>query len=497
MNAQVSFLDGELSLIHIPLDLYSSLLQPILQVLLPQRESLWPGNRARLPDDAAPAPDGVLGRDHRHGFLNVSVTPVECSVVCHASWVAAVFEPAIGRLLPREAARRVSVSRDRYVALCVINAGMDAGCRVVDLSSPLALAGIPIFFITTYYSDFILVPSKDRRSVVAALLAGGFEFSSGSDSSFVSPLAARGGGGGGGLQTAPHSRAGSSSSRSGSSGSSGGVGHGRPFKLEPGSPVPHDAEELQARTFDLLRRRRVEPRVDPDLHLIHCSGHETSTRQLAGEISVGLMNRPSLNRLNTGPKGSGGGGLGGGGDGGGGGGGGGGAWFGQNGGGHNSHDYHQHSQQPQQQQQQTHTWADAVDTRLYACLVAALASRPRFLSVTLAQDDPPSLLLDKTLLPLFGDSVMGYTEGDLVPIFLDLAALPFEATGIVSGVAGRVVREMVGEDEAEAARREQALNSPLLPELSYLSTARAGAVILPREQSEKALEILRPLLVKK
>lgn len=479
MNAQVSFLDGELSLIHIPLELYSSLLQPILRVLLPQRESLWPGNRARSSDDAT-APNGVLGPDHRHGFLNVSVTPVECSVVCHASWVAAVFEPAIRQLLPREAARQVSVSRDRYVALCVINAGMDAGSRVVDLSSPLALAGIPIFFITTYYSDFILVPSKDRRSVVAALLASGFEFSSGSDSSFVSPLAAREG-----LQTAAHSRAGSS--RSGSSSS--GVGLERPSKLEPGSPVPHDAEELQARTFDLLRRRRVEPRVDPDLHLIHCSGHETSTRQLAGEISVGLMNRPSLNRLNTGPNGSGGG------DGGGGGGGG--ARFGQNGGSHHGHDYRQYSQQ-QQQQQQTHTWADTVDTRLYACLVAALASRPRFLSVTLAQDDPPSLLLDKTLLPLFGDSVMGYTEGDLVPIFLDLAALPFEATGIVSGVAGRVVREMVREEEeeAEAARQEQALNSPLLPELSYLSTARAGAVILPREQSEKALEILRPLLVK-
>ncbi|KAL8383120.1 hypothetical protein RB595_006738 [Gaeumannomyces hyphopodioides] len=488
MNAQVSFLDGELSLIHIPLELYSSLLQPILQVLLPQRESLWPGNRARSPDDAVAAPDGVLGPDHRHEFLNVSVTPVECSVVCHASWVAAVFEPAIKRLLPREAARQVSVSRDRYVALCVINAGMDAGSRVVDLSSPLALAGIPIFFITTYYSDFILVPSKDRRSVVAALLASGFEFSSGSDSSFVSPLAARGG-----LQTTAHSRAGSSSSRSGSSSS--GVGHERPSRLEPGSPVPHDAEELQARTFDLLRRRRVEPRVDPDLHLIHCSGHETSTRQLAGEISVGLMNRPSLNRLNTGPNGSAGGGPGGGGDGGGGGGGG--ARFGQNGGSHHGHDYRQLSQQQQQQQQQqTHTWADTVDARLYACLVAALASRPRFLSVTLAQDDPPSLLLDKTLLPLFGDSVMGYTEGDLVPIFLDLAALPFEATGIVSGVAGRVVREMVGEEEAEAARQEQALNSPLLPELSYLSTARAGAVILPREQSEKALEILRPLLVK-
>ncbi|KLU90111.1 hypothetical protein MAPG_09076 [Magnaporthiopsis poae ATCC 64411] len=202
------------------------------------------------------------------------------------------------------------------------------------------------------------------------------------------------------------------------------------------------------------------------------------------------MNRPSLNRLNTGPNGSGGGG---------GGGGGGGMRQGQNNGSHHGHDHnHRSYDQQQPQRKQKHTWADTVDTRLYACLVAALASRPRFLSVTLAQDDPPSLLLDKTLLPLFGDSVMGYTEGDLVPIFLDLAALPFEATGIVSGVAGRVVREMVEEEEAEQQQQqEHVLDSPLLPELSYLSTARAGAVILPREQSEKALEILRPLLLVK
>lgn len=33
-------------------------------------------------------------------------------------------------------------------------------------------------------------------------------------------------------------------------------------------------------------------------------------------------------------------------------------------------------------------------------------------------------------------------------------------------------------------------------ELSYLSTARAGAVILPEAQSRRALDILRPLLIK-
>ncbi len=127
------------------------------------------------------------------------------------------------------------------------------------------------------------------------------------------------------------------------------------------------------------------------------------------------------------------------------------------------------------------SWVDTIDTKLYTSLITALVSQPRFLSVTLAQDDEPSLLLDKSLLGIFGDSLVGPTEGNLVPIFLDLVNLPFEATGIVSGVAGKLVQDMEMHESSE---------------LSYLSTARAGAVILPSEQSLRALDILRPLLVK-
>ena len=46
--------------------------------------------------------------------------------------------------------------------------------------------------------------------------------------------------------------------------------------------------------------------------------------------------------------------------------------------------------------------------------------------------------------------------------------------------------EHPNEDDADLA---------LAGELSYLSTARAGVVILPKEQAVKALEVLRPLLV--
>ncbi|KAK5663091.1 hypothetical protein OQA88_6507 [Cercophora sp. LCS_1] len=384
MNAQISFLDGTFSLIHIPLPLYSTFLQPILQVLLPQ---------------APPSCPEGLTVDSQHGFLNISVTPIECSIVCHSSWTKAVIEPAIRRL-PRDVSQTVSVSKDSYAVFSVISAGMDAGSRVVDLTSPLALAGIPIFFITTYYSDFILVPSKDRQSVVKALLARGFEFAEDSETSFKPA---------GGPSSGGHSRGGSQSSD------------------PPSTPPPSNVRELQVRTFDLLRKRNVSPYVEKELRLIHCSGRERSSfgRGYADQ-------RPSLGRSGTGANGS-----------------------------------------------RTRSWVDTVDTKLYTGLIAALVLQPKFLSITLAQDDPPSLLLDRELLSVFGDSLVGPPDGELVPIFLDLDNFPFEATGIVSGVAGRLAEEMRMGESAE---------------LSYLSTARAGAVILSGEQAVSALKVLRTSL---
>lgn len=358
-------------------------MQPILQILLP-------------PSQGTDSPEAELENltlEEKHGFLNISITPIEISIVCSDSWAKNIFDPVI-RSLSRDSAKTVSVSKDSYVVLCVFSAGVDAGSRVVDLTSPLALAGVPIFFITTYYSDFILVPTKDRQSVVAALLARGFECSEGT--SYVAPGALS------------HSRGASQASE------------------PPSTPPPSNVAELQKRTFDLLKKRSVTPYIDGDIHLIHCSGREEPRN------ASGYSHRPHLSRANTG-----------------------------NG--------------------NRISWFDKIDTRLFTCLVAALVSQPRFLSITLTEEDPPSLLVDKTLLNMFGDSLIGDTEADLVPIFLDLVNLPFEATGIVSGVAGKLVQEM---REMESA------------ELSYLSTARAGAVILSSEKANQALEILKPLLTK-
>lgn len=383
------FQDGTFSLIHIPLSLYPVFLQPILQVLLPNGEF-----------DSGKEIEG-LSIDNKHGFLNVSITPVECSVVCHDNWAKKVFEPVIRRL-PRDASKTVTISKDSYLILSVISAGMNAGTGVMELTSPLALAGIPIFFITTYYSDFILVPTKDRQTVVQALLCRGFEFSE-DESAFVSPTV--------------HVRGGSVSSQ------------------PPSTPPPSNVAELQTRTFELLKKRDVVPFIEEGLAVVLCSGKDLEQEQLNH-----FSRRPTPTRRATG---------------------------------HDSNGGHARR-----------SWLDNVDTKLYTSLISVLVLQPRFLSMTLAQEDPPSLLLDKTQLSVFGDSLVGDVEGDLVPIFLDLENLPIEATGIVSGVAGRLVAEM---HMTETGDGEQ---------LSYLSTARAGAVILSYEQSLKALEVMKPLLSK-
>ncbi|KAI0388821.1 hypothetical protein F5Y17DRAFT_451495 [Xylariaceae sp. FL0594] len=274
-----------------------------------------------------------------------------------------------------------------------MNLGIDAGSHMIELTSPLALAGIPILFITTYYSDFILVPQKKKQAVIRALLARNFVC----------------------VEEEPtvmsHSRAQSQSSE------------------PPLTPPPSSVEELQNRTFSLLKRRKVVPYTCEGLALAQCSGRDVS--EILDDYS---SRRPSTSRgVNTN-------------------------------GGHRM------------------SWLDNMDTKLYTSLIAVLAGQPRFLSITLALEDSPSLLVDKSLLLIFGDSLRGDTDGNLVPIFLDLSDLPLEATGIVSGVAGKLVREM------------NMVEMGVSGDLSYLSTARAGAVILSSDQSTKALEVLRPLL---
>lgn len=123
-----------MSLIHIPLPLYPYFVQAILRLLF------------LSDDDDHERHAAEVGRHDRepwaswHRFLNISVTPVECSLVCSRQHAQEIVVPLLNGL--GHFKDHVSISTDDYLAIQVDGDGLDAGRRVVELTSPLALAGM-------------------------------------------------------------------------------------------------------------------------------------------------------------------------------------------------------------------------------------------------------------------------------------------------------------------------------------------------------------------
>jgi hypothetical protein len=235
----------------------------------------------------------------------------------------------------------------------------------------------PIFFITTYFSDYILVPAKSRSTVSRALQQRGFVFEKYSDS-FVTP--------------STHHRHSSSTSSI--------------ISNPPLTPPPTTTlSDLENRTFDTLRKQNVVPQVNKTTKLIVCAGQRSSRKANGGDGSLKLG------------------------------------------------------------------------------LIRCLVSQPQFLSVTLTDTEPPSLLLQQDMLSMFdadADMLLGNKDDVLIPIILDLRGLPVESTGIVCGVAGR----LVGGTKGICSGGDGAV------EMSYLSTARAGTVMVAENDISRAVAAL-------
>jgi hypothetical protein len=84
------------------------------------------------------------------------------------------------------------------------------------------------------------------------------------------------------------------------------------------------------------------------------------------------------------------------------------------------------------------------------------------------------------MLPMFDtdpDILLGSKDDLLIPIILDFRELPVDSTGIVCGVAGRLVGGTKGGFEDAV-------------EMSYLSTARAGTVMVAQNDISRAMAAL-------
>lgn len=99
----------------------------------------------------------LFGEDHheeaasvswtnRHDFLNISITPIECSVICTRDLAERFFRPlaeSYNDLIKSAGGdEEVIIGKDDYIVIQVEGQGLEAGQRVLELTSPLAMAGM-------------------------------------------------------------------------------------------------------------------------------------------------------------------------------------------------------------------------------------------------------------------------------------------------------------------------------------------------------------------
>jgi uncharacterized protein len=118
--------------------------------------SLLDGDLAvvRLDAGAGPPPWARAGAT---GLLSVTTAPGETSVVCDAAGVPGGADPS-------GPWRALAVAGPLDHALTGILAA---------IATPLADAGVPIFAVSTFDTDYVLVPAEHVSAAVAALLSAG------------------------------------------------------------------------------------------------------------------------------------------------------------------------------------------------------------------------------------------------------------------------------------------------------------------------------------
>lgn len=140
----ISLKAERLALVHIPLDLYPYFLQSVLRLIL---DELSPLEETKEEDESIEDVETTSedGSGYKPpAFLNISITPVEVSVICPRRLVEKYFEPLKQQLggLNSSLDSQLDVSDNDYIAMQVIGEGLEAGKRVLELTSPLAMAGM-------------------------------------------------------------------------------------------------------------------------------------------------------------------------------------------------------------------------------------------------------------------------------------------------------------------------------------------------------------------
>lgn len=110
-------------------------------------------------------------------FFHVAYTPNECTVICSTTLFKDLFTEALDvcRTLGYTG---VKVVNNEFLSMMVDSDGsLDNSTRILKLTKPLSENNIPLFFLSTHFSNIVLVPFTQKAKVIHTLTKQSFEFS--------------------------------------------------------------------------------------------------------------------------------------------------------------------------------------------------------------------------------------------------------------------------------------------------------------------------------
>jgi len=103
-------------------------------------------------------------------FFHLAFASDEVTLMCSSKLIKKYLGKTLSfckSCLPEE--KRPTLLKEKFLILQVSSDGMNIGKKILELTEPLSLDGISLFFISNFFTDVVLFPAKDKQRVLAIL----------------------------------------------------------------------------------------------------------------------------------------------------------------------------------------------------------------------------------------------------------------------------------------------------------------------------------------
>lgn len=123
--------------------------------------------------------------DDENYFFHIAYNPSECTVMCAALEFSRLFEAPLAAC-KQLGYHDVEVLPEQFLNLQVDSEGeFNTSARILELTKPLSQHNISLFFLSSHFTDIVLIPHRFKKQVINILTKKNFEFSDISNSYII------------------------------------------------------------------------------------------------------------------------------------------------------------------------------------------------------------------------------------------------------------------------------------------------------------------------